>query len=157
MCDHFLAGCKENEWLCPDQGCIPLSAPCKKNRPSSGRDGCIQNYRGQNNHHVLCKATNMCQHKFTPCDGDCSSAYPRLNYCKATESCLNIAKSCAGVCLGGNRFKCFSEDRCIHRNKVNNGVFDCNDQSDEDIQSEVDIKRALYKLLTLNNITLSVG
>ena len=74
---------------------------------------------------ALCKETNTCLHKFTPCNGSCSASYPRLRYCAATDSCVNIARSCAGSCLLENRFKCAGEDKCVHKNKVNDGQFDC--------------------------------
>ena len=66
-----------------------------------------------------------------------------------------------------NRFKCFSEDKCIHKNKVNDGKFDCSgndiiqalisisilDKSDEDIHCEEDVRRAIYKLFKLQNVS----
>ena len=124
-CDHFQANCTDDQWLCKDEGCVPLSQPCKNNRASSGRDGCIENYRGKKYSMALCKETNTCLHKFTPCNGSCSASYPRLRYCAATDSCVNIARSCAGSCLLENRFKCAGEDKCVHKNKVNDGKFDC--------------------------------
>ena len=126
---------------------------------------------------ALCQETNTCLHKFSPCNGSCSSSYPRLMYCEATGSCVNIATACGGTCLASNRFKCFSEDKCVHKNKLNDGKFDCSgkttnylifsqcilflilicydvaDKSDEDIQDDEDIRKAIYQLLKLNNLT----
>lgn len=101
---------------------------------------------------ALCKETNTCLHKFTPCNGSCSASYPRLRYCAATDSCVNIARSCAGSCLLENRFKCAGEDKCVHKNKVNDGKFDCIDKSDENIQDDEDARKAIYKLLKLHNL-----
>ena len=104
MCDHFKAGCTNNQWLCPNKGCISLSQPCRKNRESAGIDGCVKNYRGKR--------------------------YQRY-YCKTTDKCVSQAKSSGGSCASRSRFKCRSEDKCIHRRKVTNGVSDCKDKSDE--------------------------
>ena len=123
-CDHYQALCGDDEWLC-DGVCAPLSQPCSNNKPAAGRDGCIELYRGKKYGMALCEATNTCLHKFSPCNGSCSSSYPRLRYCQDTDTCINIARSCAGTCMVDNRVKCFTEDKCIHKNKINDGKFDC--------------------------------
>jgi len=159
-CDHVQAGCTDKEWACPDSdtGCVAISQPCRKWQHSHGhlynvgKDGCIMSYRGKWYGYVFCSATNTCLHKSVPCNGKCSNpyfTYPLLKYCNVSNSCVNNGKSCGGTCLAKNRFKCISEDKCIHKSKVNDGKFDCSDKSDEDIHGEEDIRRAFYKLFKL--------
>ena len=129
MCDMARLGCAKDEIVCQGK-CQSLSKKCFfKNLTFK----CTKKFAGVFHNYRWCEHTQTCIGPEVPCKGKCLEKKPRMAYCKANNSCINIKDLCGDECLLG-RWKCKSKDRCIHKSAVENGVKDCEDGSDENLQ-----------------------